>query len=228
MKFIKKKSFLSKSLCKDIIQYFETNQDPNIRNINPDYNGRIVFCQTMKDDILKHKIYEKVLDIIKIIRKFYNIHYNLYADSTHIVKWNEGSSLGEHADAYYADGTPNYTPWRKFSSVCYLNDNYCGGIFRFTKKNIDIVPSRGTMIGFTSGVDDMHEVTKILKNKRYTISLWFTDDPAKDIWSDYKIYLKQKGLIDYHKKKNRLEKIFLVIFVLVFLFFSVYKYYSKL
>lgn len=115
MSYIIEKCFLDESLCKSMIEYFEYNiGKKEYTNINKYFNNRIIYWNDIKGN-LKELVKTKVLQIMEKIKVKYNILYELYVDSIHIVKWNKGQSLGEHADAFYADGSPNYTPWRKYS-----------------------------------------------------------------------------------------------------------------
>ena len=96
-----------------------------------------------------------------------------------------GQSLGEHADAFYMDGRPNYTPYRKYSSIVFLNHDFEGGTLQFTKGSCDVIsPETGKLVAFTAGLQDT------VANKRTNFQLLIrpdgtTSDGDKDVWSFY-------------------------------------------
>jgi len=175
--------------CDELIEYFRDNiARLGKNNENAYYNGRIIYFQDIDDLELKSDVKVYVDHIIDTFRSYWELDHQLYPDSIHIVKWPEGSELGEHADAYFADGTPNYSSYRTHSCVTFLNDEFGGGEFEFTKRETKITPETGYCIMFTAGLDDMHKVHKVTKGNRYTLACWFTDDESKAIqdWKEQK------------------------------------------
>jgi hypothetical protein len=77
---------------------------------------------------------------------------------------------------------PNHTPWREYTALIYLNDEFEGGEIAFEdgphntqyKKTI---PIRANLLVLApNGPDFYHEVLPIRKGKRYSLHLWITSD----------------------------------------------------
>ena len=184
MSYILNKNFMSKKDAKLLVYFYNAKirSESRINIDNSSFNNRIVYFQGIKDVYIRDLIEGYVKEIMEKLKSNYNIETPIYPDSIHLVKWETGHELGEHADAFYADGRPNYTPYRKYSCIVYLNEDFEGGTFQFTKGNCqEIQPETGLLVAFTAGLDDMHKVNRVNKGIRYTLACWFTDDPTKSI-----------------------------------------------
>ncbi|XP_012277357.1 prolyl 3-hydroxylase 2 [Orussus abietinus] len=75
--------------------------------------------------------------------------------------------------------SPAYV-WRDYSAILYLNDDFQGGEFIFSKDNTAseiqgvVKPSCGRMVAFSADDENLHGVRGILKGKRCALALWFT------------------------------------------------------
>ncbi|XP_037532180.1 prolyl 3-hydroxylase 3 [Nematolebias whitei] len=70
---------------------------------------------------------------------------------------------------------------RDLSAILYLNDDFEGGEFFFTKRDAKTVsarvkPSCGRLLGFSSGQVNPHGVTAVTKGRRCALALWFTKE----------------------------------------------------
>uniref|UniRef100_H3C4V5 procollagen-proline 3-dioxygenase n=1 Tax=Tetraodon nigroviridis TaxID=99883 RepID=H3C4V5_TETNG len=79
---------------------------------------------------------------------------------------------------------PAYTH-RDYSAILYLNEDFEGGDFIFTKLDAKTVtaevrPRCGRMIGFGAGKENPHGVRAVTKGQRCAVALWFTQDPAHE------------------------------------------------
>uniref|UniRef100_A0A674MBB1 procollagen-proline 3-dioxygenase n=1 Tax=Takifugu rubripes TaxID=31033 RepID=A0A674MBB1_TAKRU len=79
---------------------------------------------------------------------------------------------------------PAYTH-RDYSAILYLNDDFEGGDFIFTKLDAktvtaEIRPQCGRMVGFGAGKENPHGVRAVTKGQRCAVALWFTLDPAHE------------------------------------------------
>ena len=93
------------------------------------------------------------------IMKYYN-EEALYPQFLDLVEWETGNKMDWHADNMYRDGSPNETPFRDYSAVAYLNDNYEGGITQFKNDlSEDILPKAGGVIVFPSNT--FHNVSEV-------------------------------------------------------------------
>ncbi|KAF7646298.1 hypothetical protein LDENG_00190160 [Lucifuga dentata] len=77
---------------------------------------------------------------------------------------------------------PAYTH-RDYSAILYLNDDFEGGDFIFTKLDAKTVtaevrPRCGRVVGFGAGKENPHGVRAVTKGQRCAVALWFTLDPA--------------------------------------------------
>ena len=179
MPYILENNFIQKGHAKLFEFYFKTQiGEKKCKNIgNNAFDDRIVYYDQIDDSFIKNLLTEYVSQIREKLIKQYNIQHPLYPDSIHIVRWSKGQQLQEHADAFYLDGTPNYTPYRKYSSIVFLNTEFEGGTFQFTKGSCDIIePEVGKLIAFTARLQDTHKVNIVTSGKRYTLACWFTDD----------------------------------------------------
>jgi hypothetical protein len=58
------------------------------------------------------------------------------------------------------------------SILCYLNDDFDGGILYFPDQGIEIVPEPGMFVCFPGNLHFLHGVTKTTGATRFTVSLW--------------------------------------------------------
>uniref|UniRef100_A0A1A7XAM1 procollagen-proline 3-dioxygenase n=1 Tax=Iconisemion striatum TaxID=60296 RepID=A0A1A7XAM1_9TELE len=70
---------------------------------------------------------------------------------------------------------------RDLSAILYLNDNFNGGEFFFTKRDANTVtaqvkPSCGRLLGFSSGPVNPHGVKAVTRGRRCALALWFTKE----------------------------------------------------
>ena len=91
-----------------------------------------------------------------------------------------------HADnqEYTDEGgwLPNHTPYHHCTAILYLNScgaDYEGGLLRFSSTQQEVIPQKGLLVGFLSGPEYQHEVTRIQRGFRYNISVWVTLDSAR-------------------------------------------------
>jgi predicted 2-oxoglutarate/Fe(II)-dependent dioxygenase YbiX len=118
----------------------------------------------------------RVFDVSNIMDKLgdrsaygFDLTQTVYPDTMQIVKWEQGSFQPPHADNAEPDGTPNYTPWRLYSGLLYLNDDYEGGQTYFTNKDIEVQPKAGRVAIFYGDLDHEHGVREITQGERKTI-----------------------------------------------------------
>ncbi|XP_070815032.1 prolyl 3-hydroxylase 1 isoform X1 [Chaetodon trifascialis] len=79
---------------------------------------------------------------------------------------------------------PAYTH-RDYSAILYLNNDFEGGDFIFTKLDAKTVtaevrPQCGRVVGFGAGKENPHGVRAVTKGQRCAVALWFTLDPAHE------------------------------------------------
>jgi predicted 2-oxoglutarate/Fe(II)-dependent dioxygenase YbiX len=178
---------LSNKDCDKLIKYFIENieQKKCDNKGNSVFNNRIIYFNKIDKNEIKVILNQIKYTILTYLKNLYNVE-NLYPESCHMVKWVEGQELGIHADnAYYPTGEPNYTNWKTYSAVLFLNDNFKGGEFYFSEnKNIFeedtcVKPNPGYFVGFGAGVEYFHGVKPVIEGTRYTVAMWFADDNTR-------------------------------------------------
>lgn len=123
------------------------------------------------------KYYSMMLGILKDIKQecmdVFDTEKNICPDSYMFAKWNPGTKQYPHSDSHLNNGEANDTPWRKFSTVLYLNENFDGGETYFPQHGITIEPKKGRLALFSSGLDYQHGVSEIKNGTRFNlISFW--------------------------------------------------------
>lgn len=100
----------------------------------------------------------------------------------HTQKWEPGAYARKHSDNTDAEGNSGAFTRSRYAGFLYLNDNFEGGLLKFSDQNIEIEPKVGMLAVFDGGFNNMHEVSLITKGVRYTIgSFW--DDRGEDAYS---------------------------------------------
>lgn len=115
----------------------------------------------------------------------------------HMQKWEPGSFANLHSDNSDNSGKLGAFTRSRYAAFLYLNDDFEGGILNFkdSKKELTVTPKTGSFLVFHGGHKNMHEVTTVKKNNRYTIgSFW--DDREE---SDYPEKLRIKWASDLEK-----------------------------
>lgn len=139
----------------------------------PFWEGRVYDISNLihnTGDRESFKVFIKILKRMQdVMMTEFNIEEKIHPDTMQIVRWEEGLEQPPHADNCNEDGSDNYTPWREYSGVLYLNDDYEGGHTYFTKLDREIQPKAGTAVFFFADLEHEHGVSKITKGERKTI-----------------------------------------------------------
>ena len=114
-----------------------------------------------------------------MLGEFYALTQPLWTDTVQLNVWEQGSCLPPHTDNSNPDGSPHSTPWRDFSSIVYLNDDYEGGELYFTAQDRVLKPRRGMLVAFSAGYHHEHGVLKVTKGRRITMPAFYTFDKRK-------------------------------------------------
>ena len=144
------------------------------------WDGRIFDLSDCLNKLEDKDSYLIFLTIIKRMQSFIIREFKLseivYPDTMQIVKWPEGYEQHPHADNSNIDGTPNNTPWRKYSGVIYLNDDYSGGETYFTNMDCQIEPLPGRIAIFYADMEHEHGVRKVRSGERKTIVTFWSHE----------------------------------------------------
>lgn len=158
------------------------------RRIGIDFwEGRIVYM----DDVAEHNASAAAImgDFQKrataLLGEFYALNRPLWTDTVQLNVWEQGSCLPPHTDNSNPDGSVHSTPWRDFSSIVYLNDDYEGGELYFTAQDRVLKPRRGMLVAFSAGYHHEHGVLKVTRGRRITMPAFYTFDQRR---ADRRIY----------------------------------------
>nr|CCA14863.1 conserved hypothetical protein [Albugo laibachii Nc14] len=100
-----------------------------------------------------------------------------------------------HDEYWHLHVDKNNTPHYDYSALLYLSDyaeEFTGGLFAFKDKTrVHVVePSRGRLLMFTSGKENLHHVRKVRSGTRYVMSMWFSCDAQRafrNFWMEKRI-----------------------------------------
>lgn len=172
-------NFISKEDCINIIQYL--NSEPSKWTV---FNETFTQCYGMP-----LSFYDKNLDNYKLKRdifedihfKFKNTIQSVFSKkftgvTYHAQKWNTGGAVDPHSDISDLEGNLNTNSTNKFTVILYLNDDYQGGELYFTQHDIKIKPKAGSIVTFPGDHTNIHGVSEVLNNIRYTIVSWWDYD----------------------------------------------------
>lgn len=180
--FIIDPDFLSPADCDGLLSAFDRlHGRVKHRKIGIDFwEGRIVYM----GDVLAYS--PALAEVMAGFQKraterlgaFYRLTRPLWTDTVQLNLWEEGSFLPCHVDNANPDGSSHSTPWRDFSSIVYLNDDYEGGELYFTAQDRVLRPRKGMLVAFSAGWIHEHGVLKVRRGRRVTMPAFYTFDRA--------------------------------------------------
>ena len=134
-------NFLSKNEVKILIDYYDNTLKRRLSPAHSFWDKRVLQCHSITQPKVRKLIASTQYRVISKCCKFYNEEY-LYPDHTDIVTWRSGMELKPHVDNMHINN-PNLkhdNPYRDYSSIVYLNDDYEGGNTIFPKQNYKTIP----------------------------------------------------------------------------------------
>jgi len=178
--FVHEERFLTDDECDLLVAAFERCSHLTFRTPTGDrfFDDRFLWINSLPstENRAKRLMQATRYRIIGILRAFYAEPAPLYADTIQLVKWLEGQGMPAHADNAHPDGSRHNTPWRKYASVVYLNDDYEGGELFIEPLRIRIETRKGLLLGFRGDFSHAHGVTTVTHGVRYTMPAWYTDE----------------------------------------------------
>lgn len=121
------------------------------------------------------KIYFDILNLVKTVKHNVNNDDRFSVlQEVEIVKY----PCGAHKAFHYDKARPTNTG----ASITYLNDDYIGG--HTMVEGIDVQPLSGRTIYF-NGRKYRHSVSNVLKRDRYTLSMWYGEDPTMPLNKEF-------------------------------------------
>lgn len=144
--------------------------------------GNAIRFQDVQNPVVKCILTAYRFKLSQIVSSHYKMF--LYPHLTDLIAWSAGKQMEAHLD----NGT-NAPPGHLFrqtlaprvvSSITYLNDDFGGGetFVQNLQGGVYVHPPKtGNMLAFTSDERCVHGVNKVTMGNRYTIAMWFTDQP---------------------------------------------------
>lgn len=90
-----------------------------------------------------------------------------------LLRYKTNGFYKEHVDA----GPSPPSCLRQLSMILFLNDDYLGGEFVFTRQKIELKPQPGDLLVFPSGFCYPHEAKPVLEGEKYGLVTWFVCQP---------------------------------------------------
>ncbi|HEY0962329.1 MAG TPA: 2OG-Fe(II) oxygenase [Pseudomonadales bacterium] len=181
--FIVVENFLDAAARTELMRSFDALRGTlGAKNLNNDYwQGRLLFAHEVaaQSPVAGGIMKQFQLEATRRIGEFYRLTQPIYADTVQLVVWREGLHMPAHADNANPDGSPHGMPWRSFSSIVYLNDDYDGGELYFTALDAYIKPTAGMLVAFTAGFHHEHAVLNVAKGERLTMPAFYTFERGK-------------------------------------------------
>ncbi len=182
--------FLPLVRCDDLIQAFR--QVANVRppgwqrspvrvtSCRREVDGRFLAAMAPEAAAILSSVRQRA---VQAVRQLYELEGELATEFTLLTEMGPSDAHPLHADneRQDADGrwVPNHTPVRDYVAMLYLNMSgvaYSGGILRFPGLGREISPRAGELVAFTCGREHQHEVTRIERGSRFSVSMWMTRD----------------------------------------------------
>lgn len=175
-----KDNFLHDDDIEFCLNFYKNVEDNNmwLPSVVDFWDKRTYDIAHILDDTADRQSYARFISILYRIRsEVYRATKevrNMYPDTFQVVKWVDGDGQIPHADnVEIKSGYGGIAPWRLYSSVVYLNDNFVGGETYFDSLGIEVDPVPGRLSIFSCGIEHTHGVREIEGGIRKTlISFW--------------------------------------------------------
>jgi hypothetical protein len=179
LNFLYLESFLSDMDCQHLIETFERCHHLTFRTPTDDrffdnrflWNTSLPSTESYAIRLMQYARFRAIHELCKFFQE-----PELYSDTIQLVKWSPGMEMPSHADNAHPDGSPHNTPYRKYASVIYLNDDYEGGELYIKPLQIKVKTKRGLLLGFRGDFSHEHGVVTTTRGVRYTMPGWYSDD----------------------------------------------------
>ena len=108
------------------------------------WDGMMTYPENITDQVIVDKMDNVTMQLLKETKIRNEIKRPLYRDSMMFGTWREGKDMPVHTDNQVLPGQESIsTPWRDFTSILYLNENYEVGELILPESNLIIKPTKG-------------------------------------------------------------------------------------
>lgn len=119
------------------------------------------------DSLLARSFDARMDAVVKpVVRRVWGVELPRHS-STHVVRYGPGHHYHDHSDVI--DGEE---PYRYFSVVCYLNEDFEGGRTAFPALGYAVAPGRGKAVIFPSTY--LHRAEPVTSGEKYVLVSWLT------------------------------------------------------
>jgi hypothetical protein len=165
---------------------------PSVRNEDPE--GHVLVQRVVERirEVIEGRFQQRIhcdLSLLCAITPG-GFRHRLHADNATVVCPRHGADAEQlvriGCSCADANVVPNHTPWRRYSALLYLSGDQAGGHIIFgagpnahgRRYRTEIKPRRGLLVLSPSDEHHFHETTAVSAGVRYSMSTWYTDDPA--------------------------------------------------
>jgi len=165
--------------CNELIQFFK--EHPHLKGVGDgsDYTG--IRFMHIHNQYFRDMIFRVIYHLVGEIRLLSG--QVVWPEMISLNEWPIGGVQEPHLDTYsnqeQSAGTETNYPARQWTTILYLNDNYRGGRTYVPDDQV-YEPVTGAGLLF-QGIYIWHGVEKVRRHPRYTISLWFSEEPSKQM-----------------------------------------------
>jgi hypothetical protein len=194
--------FISSDTARTLIEFYKGER----KDLKQHLDNELSFFSSTNPSI-KNLVSAISAEILKVMQYSYDLKGKKYlADHCALYARIPGNFCPYHADNIYfscpvhgsdqnrlrsvckgecpgSKYLPNHTPWREYTALLYLNDDFEGGEIQFedgpcNKLYTRKIPIKANMLVITpNGSDFYHEVFTIRRGTRYSLHIWYTSDP---------------------------------------------------
>ena len=165
--------FLSHEACSNLIDFYEHNIATfGAPDVSPAFSHRVIRFRNLLEAAPDHADVVRLMSVARFLAGQRIAEYfresMVLPEETQLVAWHPGAHQPLHRDTLRSTTT--------FVALCYLNEEFVGG-HTYLPGLASVTPRTGMMISF-HGARREHGVTMLQSGVRYTMPIWFTDDPA--------------------------------------------------
>ena len=169
--FVEVEGFAGTEECREVIAAYEALRPDHGAVVGyPLWDGKVVysekFAERMFADALLRMWRAKALAIMQN-----NAQAQVRSDALLVMRWDDGDEMAPHYDDRNLDGTPNWSSWREWAGLVYLNDDFAGGEIYLPDLGVEYRPRTGSFCFFPASC--LHGVKRVEQGKRYTCAQWF-------------------------------------------------------
>lgn len=179
--------------CQSLIHFHKSHQHLlDNSDTAKQYHNRKIPLHHLKTEWVRDLI--RKLEYRAVSEIYANTREVVYPEQSEIMRWPVGSFQDFHIDQYDDENGQDTISDTTWAGVFYLNQDFRGGKLSFKPceeipLGFEYQPVAGELVLF-KGMDFSHSVTKVYRNDRYTIPMWFTrtlEDIRPEVYTEKKI-----------------------------------------